>query len=243
MYYLPVNPRSIALVIAAALLLRPAPLRADPPPSGQWNATGTLLESCTCAVPCTCNFGEGPSPHSYCHAVFAYRLEKASWDGQDLSGLVVAGADGPQGLEGFIDDRATAAQRPALENLAHALFAQGGPNSGPRKFTPAAIVHEVKGNDLRLAIAGYGGFTAHVIVGRDRKSPVVVENNTVWPIPRATKAKATLKFKDTTAGSIQGDGTNSNYGAFSFSGVTDHTDKATSPAAPAVPCCDAGKGH
>src|SRR5262249_7468602 len=145
---------------------------------GKWNATGTLLESCTCAVPCTCNFGEGPSPHSYCHAVFAYQLEKASWDGVDLSGLVVAGADGPQGISGFLYQRATPGQRPALEKLAQALFAQGGPNLGQRKYTPATLIHEVKGNDLRLDIAGHGGFTARIILGRDGKTPVMVENNT-----------------------------------------------------------------
>jgi hypothetical protein len=233
-------PPRLAAALAAAALLLPALVRADPP-SGKWNATGTLLESCTCAVPCTCNFGEGPSPHPYCHAVFAYRLEKASWDGVDLSGLVVAGADGPKGIDGFVDERATAVQRPALEKLAHVLFAQGGPNTGPRTFVPAAIVHEVKGNDLRLDIAGRGGFTARVIIGRDGKSPVVVENNTVWPIPRATKAKASLSFKGAAAGSIQGDGTNGNYGAFSFSGDAGQNAGASPRATSAAACCAPGK--
>ena len=84
-------------VTAASLLMTGSPAVAAPPATNAstWSASGTLLESCTCAVPCTCNFGEGPSPHPYCHAVFAYRLEKASWNGTDLSGLIIGGADGP----------------------------------------------------------------------------------------------------------------------------------------------------
>lgn len=194
---------------------------------GIWSAKGTLLESCTCAVPCTCNFGEGPSPNHFCHAVFAYRLDQAQWDGVDLSGLVVAGADGPNGGAGFLDERATAEQRPALEKMGRALFAQGGPSGGKRSFSVATITHEVKGNDLRLDIAGRGGaeatikggFRARVIVGRDGKSPVVVENNTTWPIPRATKGKANpLAFRAPGVGRINGEGVNANYGAFTFQG-------------------------
>lgn len=191
----------------------------QPAQKGVWSASGTLLESCTCAVPCSCNFGEGPSPHHYCHAVFAYRLDKAQFDGVDLSGLIVGGADGPGGGGGYLDSRATPAQRPALEKMAYALFAQGGPAGGKRPFISAPITHSVKGNNLRLEIAGHGGFAARVITGRDGKTPVVVENNTVWPIPRATKAKAqTLQFKSKGVGEVSGEGVNANYGAFSFKG-------------------------
>ncbi|MBC8101526.1 MAG: DUF1326 domain-containing protein, partial [Cytophagales bacterium] len=84
------------LAVAPALLVGQPLFRAAsataPTDPTTWSATGTLLESCTCAVPCTCNFGEGPSPHAYCHAVFAYRFEKAIWGGVDLSGLIIGGA-------------------------------------------------------------------------------------------------------------------------------------------------------
>ena len=226
---------------AALLLMIAISSRAAWGQAGEWSAAGTLLEACTCAVPCTCNFGEGPSPHSYCHPVFAYRLDKANWNGMDLSGLIVAGADGPKGQSGFLDARATPEQRPALEQLAKALFAKGGPSGGPRKFTPLALVHEVKGNALRLDIAGHGGFSAQVIVGRDSKSPVVVENNTVWPIARAIKAKtAALSFQDATAGTIQETHTNANYGAFAFREMATTAAKANaSDSKRTRPCCEA----
>lgn len=205
------------LLLGGALLGAPA-ISAPVSAPVSWSAAGTLLESCTCAVPCTCNFGQGPSPKDTCNAVFAYRLEKASWDGIDLSGLVIAGADGPKGTAGFIDDRATAAQRPALEKLGAKLFAQGGPARIPKEWTPIALTHEVKGGVLHLAIGDKGGFTARILMGRDGKSPIVVENNLTWPIPRATKGiSSTLSFQDDKAGSFSGEKTNANYGSFSFS--------------------------
>jgi hypothetical protein len=209
----------LVLPLLFGLRLRAAPEEKPAPSAGLWNATGTLLESCTCAVPCTCNFGEGPSPHPYCHAVFAYRLEEGAWGETDLSGLIFGGADGPKGNLGFVDERATPAQRASLEHLARAVFARGGPAPGPRAFVPARITHTARGNTLRLDIAGRGGFTAHVLIGGDRKTPIVVENNATWPIRRAIKAKALLlRYRDERGNAIEGSGANANYGAFSFTG-------------------------
>ena len=229
-----------ACALSAWLLLPPAGARgsaaAAPAARSGWSAAGTLLEACTCAVPCTCNFGEGPSPHPYCYAVYTYKLDKAAWNGTDLSGLVFGGADGPKGLIGFLDERATPAQRPALEQIARQVFAKGGPNRGPRPFVPARITHSVAGNDLRLDVPGRGGFTARVLLGGDGKTPIVVENNTVWPIRRAIKGKTrSLAFKDERTGAIRGDGTNANYGAFAFTGAgAAATAAAARPAAAAV---------
>src|SRR5690348_6189415 len=52
-----------------------------------WAADGTLLEACSCSVPCPCNFGQGPS-RSYCHTIYAYRLKSARYEGVTLDGLV-----------------------------------------------------------------------------------------------------------------------------------------------------------
>ncbi len=210
-----------------------------------WTAKGTLLESCTCAVPCSCNFGEGPSPHDYCHAVFAYKLDAGSaWGATDLGGLIFGGADGPKGNLGFLDERATPLQQAALRKVANKVFAQGGPAGGPRAWETTKITHSVNGNDLRLGLGNSGGFQARVIVGRDGKTPVVVENNTVWPIARAIKGKANpLQFRDPRVGTIRGDGSNANYGAFSFSGSAGGAAvvaAASTPAAKHGACC-AGK--
>lgn len=187
--------------------------------ANMWIAEGTLLEACTCAVPCTCNFGQGPSPHNYCHAVYAYKLDKGAWNGVNVSGLIFGGADGPRGNIGFVDERATPAQSAVLEKLARVVFAKGGPAVGARTFLPARIRHQVDDHNLRLDIAGHGGFAARVIVGYDGKTPVVVENNTVWPIRRAIKAAThPLRYRDAHAGELRGENTNANYGAFAFTG-------------------------
>ncbi len=230
-----------AILAACAVIATPlSPVNAaDPaaPGKARWVATGTLFEACTCSVPCSCNFGEPPSPHSYCHAVYAYRLDSASWDGVDLSGLVIGGADGPRGGACFLDSRATPTQRPALKRLARAVFAQGGPGNAPdMPFVFALVTPTVSGNDLRLRIGDDGGFAARIIVGRDGKSPVVVENNAVWPVAKAIKAKtARLDFHDKTVGAISGTGTNANYGAFSFAGTTTAAPAKTATAAGG--CC------
>ena len=227
------------LVLLAALTAALPAARAADPAKGRWTANGTLFEACTCAVPCSCNFGEPPSPHGYCHAVYAYRLEKASWDGIDLSGLVIGGADGPKGGAAFLDERATAAQRPALKRLTRAVWGQGGPGNAPdMPFSFAAVVPTVSGNDLRLKIGDVGGFAARVIVGRDGKTPVVVENNTVWPIPRAIKGKtSTLEFLDKNVGKISASGTNANYGKFSFSGASGTAAAAKKKPSTTGGCC------
>ena len=203
----------------------------DAPQKGKWTATGTLLEACTCAPPCSCNFGEAPSPHPYCHAVFGYRLQKAAYDGVDLSGLIIAAADGPKGESAFIDSRATIAQRPALQKLARLVFAQGGAANTAALFVPADLTHEIKGNHLHLAIGQNGGWDADVIVGRDGKTPIVVQNNLVWPIANAVKGRTTtLAYKDAQAGAISGTRTNANYGAFSFSGAVNGSQAALAKA-------------
>lgn len=243
---------ALALGGASAFTVASARPQQAPAPAAAntWSAAGTLLESCTCAVPCTCNFGEGPSPHPYCHAVFSYKLDKASVGGVDLSGLTVGGADGPDGGLGFLDARATPQQKAALERAGRLIFAQGGPAGGPRRWVSAPIEHSVSGNDLRLKLGDNGGFSARVIVGRDGKSPVVVENNTVWPIRRATKAKASsLRFSAPGVGKVSGAGVNANYGAFSFSGPLGSGESiAVASAAPASPpakgagCCGTEAG-
>jgi hypothetical protein len=191
---------------------RPAPAR------GAWTATGTLLEACTCAVPCSCNFGEGPFAAPYCHAVFGYSSRKAPGTGSNCPAWS-SPAPTARAASWLPRRRAsTPARREALR-AGPGRVREGRPASGPRPFVSARITHAVSGNDLRLDIAGRGGFSARVIIGRDGRTPVVVENNTVWPIERAVKARTVpLRYRDERVGSIRGDGSNANYGAFSFSG-------------------------
>jgi hypothetical protein len=126
------------------------------------------------------------------------------------------------------------------KRLARAVFGQGGPSNAPdMPFSFARITPTIAGNDLSLKIGNAGGFAARVIVGRDGKTPVVVENNTVWPIPRAIKGKTSrLNFRDENVGKIATSNTNANYGKFTMAGASGTVAKKTpKPAAATGSCC------
>src|SRR5207244_13578634 len=56
-------------------------------------------------------------------------------------------------------------------------------------FETARITQEVSEKGNRLEIGTMGGFEADYIIGLDKKTPVVVENNTSWNIPKSIKGK------------------------------------------------------
>ena len=220
------------ITIAAVLVLAVAPglgqnttnspktaqvVQAAKPQAG-WEAAGTLLEACSCGVPCPCNFGQSPS-NDYCHTVYAYRLKSGHYLGVKLDGLIFGGGEADKGVMGFLDSRATAEQKPALEKLAQVVFSQGGASAGPRRFETARITATDNASHLRVEFGESGGFDADILFGRDRKRPIIVENNTTWPVPRFVKAKTThFAYQDSTGNRLRLDGVNANIGEFRLAG-------------------------
>jgi hypothetical protein len=197
----------------------PGGTKAEPKASQQtgWEASGTLLEACSCGVPCPCNFGQGPS-NAYCHTVYAYRLKTGRYEGVSLDGLVIGGGEADKGAMGFLDSRATAEQRPALEKLARAVFAQGGASGGAREFETVHITATDDGRQFRVDFGPRGGFEANVLFGRDGKRPIVVENNTTWPVDRFIKGKTSrFVYQDRLGNRLRLDGVNANIGEFHLS--------------------------
>ena len=220
-----------ALLLGWGLLWGPQ-ARTPKPASSSWQATGTLLEVCSCRVPCPCNFGQGPS-NDYCHTVYAYRLKTARYDGVVLDGLVFGGGEGDKGAMGYLDSRAAPAQRAALEKLALAVFGKGGASSGVRAFTWTRIVAESDPRHFTLGFGDAASIAAAILIGRDGKNPIVVENNTTWPVHRFVKAKTTrFDYRDTLGNVLHYDGVNANLGEFKLSNdQTGSTDKVVKP------CC------
>src|SRR5439155_12189925 len=106
-----------------------------------WHIMGTLSESCSCAVPCACNFGEAPSPHAFCWAVFATTIDKGNYGSVSLDGLKVGGANGAKGFVLYLDDSATPEQVAALKAIGKtmmmkALKANGitDPSKAPQEY-------------------------------------------------------------------------------------------------------------
>ena len=185
-----------------------------------WQIRGELSEACTCSVPCACNFGEGPSPHNYCHAVYAYGIKEGNFNGVKLDGLKIGGMETAKGNALYLDASATAEQRKALEAVAHKVTRVSGDRMGGGKllgikWTP--ITQQYDDRQDMLDIGGFGGFKTNYIMGRDKTKPVVVVNNTEWAIREAIKGKTVyLRVKDEYGNEYSVKGTNSNHGAFEY---------------------------
>jgi Protein of unknown function (DUF1326) len=177
-----------------------------------WQISGDLSEACTCTVPCTCNFGEGASPHHYCYSLFSISIRKGHYGSVVLDGLHLAGAHGKKGGVWYIDDRATSEQAQALRAIASQMKSRN-----PTYFETARILQEVGEKGNHLEIGDKGGFAADYIMGLDKKTPVVVENNTSWNIPKSIKGKTKrLHYKDQYGNKFDLKATNSNQGAFDW---------------------------
>jgi hypothetical protein len=86
-----------------------------------YHLEGRLLEVCNCNVLCPCWIGEDPD-NGTCDTIIAWRIDKGTVDGVDVSGNTIAAVAHVPGniLEGnwraavFVDDNASEAQEAAL---------------------------------------------------------------------------------------------------------------------------------
>jgi hypothetical protein len=195
----------------------------------RWRIQGDLTEACTCSVPCTCNFGQGPSPNHYCWALFSYGIHRGSYDKVKLDGLNLAGAAGAKGFVIYIDQRATPEQADALKAIAQHIGStlQPSPDAPPDESTKllgmktAAIEQVVGDKSCRLALGDAGGFQAEYLIGIDGKSPIVIENNWSWNVTHCIKAKARrLHYKDEFGNEFDVRDVNANQGKFDYTEKT-----------------------
>lgn len=210
------QPRRMRILTALLALAGTAAIGAGVPrpASEHWEIAGTLTEACTCSVPCTCNFGEGPSPHHYCYSVFSLDIEKGLYGNVKLDSLRMAVAHAQTDRVVYIDERATPEQSAALKAIATRML-QGHTFKGD--FETARITQEIGDSSARVQLGENGGFDTNYIIGGDGKTPVVVENNTTFNIPRSTKTKTkTFRYKDAHGNSIDAEGTNGNQGKFDW---------------------------
>ena len=209
--------RNVCALLATVVFTAPGGATQDSKPATPtlvWEATGTLFEACSCSVPCPCNFRQSPS-RGYCHTVYAYHLKSAHFGAVQLDGLVIGGGEADKKPMGFLDSRAAGDRRIALQKLALAIFAKGGPASGEREFASVKIVTEQSDFKFSVRFGDSGGFDADVLIGGDGKSPIIVENNTTWPARRFIKGKTSFfDYKDPHGNVLKYDGVNANLGDF-----------------------------
>jgi hypothetical protein len=196
--------------------------------SYKWKIAGALSEACTCAVPCTCNFGEGPSPHSYCYPFYSYEIRKGNYGDVVLDGLHFGAADMKGGRTIFIDQRADERQRQALKLIAMRVIVRTSAEDAEaraKEYEPstrfAAIEQSYNQDSNHLKVEGIGEFSARYLMGLDKQQPVVVHNNTTWRIRDAIKAKTTLYRAQIGRDRLDVKDTNSNQGEFEYTDKTD----------------------
>ena len=143
----------------------------------KWKIAGALTEACTCAVPCTCNFGEGPSPHSYCYPFYSYEIRQGNYGDVKLDGLRFGATDLKSGRTIFIDERANERQREALKLIAMQVIvraptenaeARAKEYESSTRYTAIAQDYGERGN--RLKVEGIGEFSADYIMGLDKSA-------------------------------------------------------------------------
>jgi hypothetical protein len=196
--------------------------------SYRWKIAGALSEACTCSVPCSCNFGEGPSPHSYCYPFYSYEIRKGNYDDVILDGLHFGAADLKAGRTIFIDQRADERQRQALRVIAMRVIVRTPPEeveARAKEYEASTLFTRIEqsygGDSNHLKVEGVGEFSARYIMGLDKRQPVVVRNNTTWRILDAIKAKTTGYRVQVGRDRLDVKDTNSNQGEFEYTDKMD----------------------
>jgi hypothetical protein len=193
-----------------------------------WAIRGALTETCTCSVPCSCNFGENPSPHAYCYPFYSYHIQKGNYGDITLDGLHFGSADLKNGRTMFIDERADERQRGVLRLILARMVERVTAEEAEAKakeIAPRILYAEVRQEygerSNRLEVKGLGQFSADYVMGLDKSQPVVVRNNTTWRIREAIKAKTTLYRIKAGKDVLDLKDTNSNQGEFEYTDKTD----------------------
>lgn len=216
---------------ARASASAPAPAVTNQTPAGEktaadksWKITGALTEACTCSVPCSCNFGEGPSPHTYCYPFYSYHIRQGNYGDVVLDDLHFGSADLKNGRYMFMDERANERQREALRVIMARVIERAPAAEAEQKakeladkisYTKVEQDYDLRKNHLK--VEGFGEFAADYVMGLDKSAPVVVRNNTTWRVHDSIKAKTSAYHVKVARDAVDTKDTNSNQGEFEYS--------------------------
>ena len=220
---------TIMALAAIATHASAAPSTSTPP----WHINGTLSEACSCSVPCTCNFGESPSPHAFCYAILSMTIDKGAYGDVDLTGLKLGGSNAAEGFVFYIDDRANKAQAAALRAIGTTMWTKAVHANGLkdvskapkifslRGFKTAHIDQVLDGKSNHVILGKAGRFDAAYIMGMDGKTPLKLANNWSFDITDDIKAKThDMRYHDDYGNDFNFTGTNYNQGKFDWTDQT-----------------------
>jgi hypothetical protein len=141
--------------VALALPLQESRIPAQTPlaqttATPDWRVTATLAESCSCSIPCPCNFGSDPT-RMPCDGNRLIAMQSAHYGDVDLSGVAFLITFTMRGWSKiYVSDRATARQMAAIEALLPIAFA--GFHRGMLSLTKASLAMEI--TEQRVAFSG-----------------------------------------------------------------------------------------
>jgi len=160
---------------------------------------GELFMNCSCEVVCPCgiSLGKHPPTYGYCQTWFAMQIDEGHFEGEDLSGLNVAllidipgrMAEGNWKVAAYVDDKAT---QKAYNGLLQILSGAAGGNTGVFHY----LVSEILGTEREKVIIERDGRRRRITVGRkirgeiemipgkDKDTPVSMENTQYWMGPK-----------------------------------------------------------
>ncbi len=140
--------------------------------SPHWHLTATLAESCSCSVPCPCNFGSDPT-RMPCDGNRLIVIKSGHYEDVDLSGVVFLITFAMRGWSKiYVSDRVTTRQMAAVEALLPIAFA--GFHRGKLSLTKVPIAVEI--TEKRVVFSGpESSVDMQVMSGTDGK-PVKILN-------------------------------------------------------------------
>lgn len=163
-----------------------------------WVIKGELFMNCSCTVfcPCVISLGAHPPTEGHCHTWFALQIDEGHYEGESLAGLNVGllieipgrMAEGNWKVAAYVDENAT---QKAYNGLLKILSGGAGGNTGVFHFLVSEIISaerekviiEKNGRRRSLTIGRKIQGEIEMLTGKDRDTPVAIENTTYWMGP------------------------------------------------------------
>ncbi len=165
---------SIFLVLLAAVSTGVVLTAVAPQDAGSrdWHITATVAESCSCTLPCPCNFGGSPN-HTPCEGNRLISINKGHYQDVDLAGVAFLVTFQMRGWSKiYVSDTVTERQNAAVEALLPIAFA--GFRSGMLSMEKVPITMDIGDTRVRFSTPG-SSVDMELMPGRDGK-PVKVLN-------------------------------------------------------------------
>lgn len=178
--------RMVWLLLVLTLAVSAA-ASAAPSPGKPFEVSGLYSETCGCKKSCPCIWNDLPS-EGHCDAAMVFQFERGKLGETDLGGLKVVGIiSTPPGetimgsaghwnlLTFYLDDRATPAQRTALEKVMHKLVGEKLAKKEETKSVPIRVRDDPKAGTQVVDAGSHVHFDIRVSPGMNGK-PATIDN-------------------------------------------------------------------